>query len=563
MDQQDLDSELDLREYFRVLRRRKWWVALVVVLVVAAAVGFSLLQTPVYSATAKVLVPLTDNQAPQVGTMQNAPSQNSQLLDRLLQNEVQFADSDDVKKAASEQGTGGAKVGVGSSTDSDVLTFSANSADAKRAAEIANTYANAYLTQRRKAKSDDYFNAIDVLAKKIVQLQQQGAGLDPGDPQAAAITQTIDTYTQQIQSLTVTSQLVAAGGEVTQAAKVPTDPSSPDTKRNALLAAAVGIVLGIGLAFLVDRFDDAVRSKRDLELAAAGLPVIGLIPRLSGWRNHADTHIASLESPQSPVTEAYRTLRTSVQFLGIDQPLRVIGITSADAAEGKTTTLVNLAVSLAQAGQRVIIIGGDLRKPRLHAFFGKDNAVGFTNALLGDVSLDDALQSVDEQPRLRILTSGPQPPNPSELLALDRVRALVEWLAGQADVVLIDCPPVLPVADALIISHLVSGMIIVAQAGKTSKRDVARATELLAQVDAPVIGTILNDVSSRGGYDYGYGYAGYGSYGSYRSEPSAKNGNGAGNAARTQRRQWRQRARDVVNEEQPPAAVEASPGDQA
>jgi capsular exopolysaccharide synthesis family protein len=163
-------------------------------------------------------------------------------------------------------------------------------------------------------------------------------------------------------------------------------------------------------------------------------------------------------------------------------------------------------VSFARAGQRVIIVSGDLRRPRIHNFFDAPNDSGLTSIILGELSADEALHEVTGEPRLRVLASGPIPPNPAEVLSLERVRTLIDTIAMTADIVLIDCPPVLPVTDALLISRLVDGMLIVASAGNTKKRDLERACELLRQVGAPLLGTVLNRVPPRAGYGYDYGY---------------------------------------------------------
>jgi capsular exopolysaccharide synthesis family protein len=212
------------------------------------------------------------------------------------------------------------------------------------------------------------------------------------------------------------------------------------------------------------------------------------------------------EDPGSTETEAYRTIRTSIQFMGLDHPLRTVQVTSAQPGEGKTTTLANLAVVLARAGQRVVVVCCDLRRPRVHEFFGLSNAVGFTSVLLGEVPLSQALQRVPGEERLALLASGPEPPNPSELLSGMRAVEIFTALQGLADIVLIDSPPVLPVADAAVVSTRVDGTLLVASVGSSTRKHVHRAMEMLRQVEAPVIGAILNRATGESGYGYGYGY---------------------------------------------------------
>jgi capsular exopolysaccharide synthesis family protein len=175
-------------------------------------------------------------------------------------------------------------------------------------------------------------------------------------------------------------------------------------------------------------------------------------------------------------------------------------VTSASAQEGKTTTLANLAVAFARSGLRTVAVCCDLRRPRLHAFFGLDNAVGFTSVLLGNVALSKALQPVPGVDRLLILASGPLPPNPAELLSSSRTVELLRNLASQADIVLIDSPPVLPVTDSLVLSQRVDSTVLVSAAGTTTRKAVHRAAEMLHQVSAPLVGAVLNGVSEDSGY---------------------------------------------------------------
>jgi non-specific protein-tyrosine kinase len=212
----------------------------------------------------------------------------------------------------------------------------------------------------------------------------------------------------------------------------------------------------------------------------------------------------SIEDPTSPAAEAYRTLRTSIQFLGLEQPMRTLQVTSANPQEGKTTTLANLAVALARSGSTVAIVCCDLRRPRVHEFFGLENDVGFTSVLLGKVPLAGAVQEVPDQARLSLLASGPLPPNPSELLSSRRTVEVFGSLQAEYDFVLIDAPPVLPVTDALVLSGRVDATLLVAVAGATTRKEAARAVELLRQVDAPLVGAVLNGVDTEGSYGYAY-----------------------------------------------------------
>ena len=286
------------------------------------------------------------------------------------------------------------------------------------------------------------------------------------------------------------------------------EPNNENPTSNIIAGLAIGIVLAIALALLREYLDDRIKTKDDLE-SASGQTVIGLVPEIADWKNREATELVSVSKPNAPAAEAYRTVRTAVEFLGLDQPIGSLQVTSAAAGEGKTTTLANLAVTFARVGQRVIILCCDLRRPRIHQFFGLTNNVGFTSILLGDAPTSAAIQPVKGGLPLGLVASGPLAPNPAELLASKRAVAVIEELDSQCDLLLIDSPPVLPVTDAQVISGLVDGVLLVGSAGTSTKRDVKRAVELLHQVDAPLIGSVLNNVHSKHDSSYTYGDSRY------------------------------------------------------
>lgn len=513
MDELVAAAQPDLREYLQVLRRRRLVIGSTVVVVVALALAYSLLAKPIYTASATVLLP--EQQISSALNPQDAQLPASASLQRALADEQEFAQGQATKQAATNTLGYQATIAVSASSTADVLTFTAHSGDKKQAAAIANAYANAYISADRANEVQTYTQQVTALQTSITKLQAQANGLSAANPQKAALQDSVTSLTQTLQQLQAGSQLVTqAGPSVVDAATPPSSPSSPKPVRNGLLGLVLGVLLGTGMAFLVERLDDGIKSRQDAESAGRGLPVLGLIPMVDSWKARGSAHLALVEDPNSNASEAYRTLRTSIQFLSIDEPKHVLGITSATPEEGKTTTVANLAVSFARAGSRVIVVSCDLRRPRLHNFFGVDNAEGFSSVLLGQTSLNAAVQAVPDESRLRVMSSGPIPPNPAEVLSLDRAREVIDTLAENSDIVLIDCPPVLPVTDTLLLSRLVDGMLVVASAKTTSKRDLHRTVELLHQVGTPVLGLILNRVPQGGGYAYGYGY-GYGYYGRY------------------------------------------------
>lgn len=498
------DYELNVSDYLRVLRRGWYLLVGAVVVCVAAAYGLTSLQSERYRSTADVLVRTQESAAllDSTGTRPDA--------DERLETEVAFIESAVMREAVTERV--GRSHGVDARTvgDASVIEIRVTDGDPRVAAEFADAYAETYIDLRRQRAVDEYLATAQVVQDRIDDLDDQLADLPEGDPGRSALESQRLVYLSAIESLALAADL--SGGTTAQIispANVPSDPFSPNPTRNAILGGIVGVVLGLGLVVVRETLDDRLRSKEDLE-SASGLPTLAVIPTVSTWRKREEEHLISVEEPSSDTAEAYRTLRTALQFFAIDRPLRTVQVTSSNPGEGKTTTVTNLAVTMARAGRRVLVVDGDLRSPRIHRFFGIRRTPGITDVLLGETPPRVAagpVPAVDELPLLAIAAGRPTT-NPSEALGGRTTRELLEFLAGAADIVLVDSPPVLPVSDALVLAGQVDAVLFVAQAGRTRKRDLARATELLAQVRAPVLGTVLND-APRGG-SYGYAYHGYG-----------------------------------------------------
>lgn len=214
-------------------------------------------------------------------------------------------------------------------------------------------------------------------------------------------------------------------------------------------------------------------------------------------------------NPKSPISEAYRTLRTNIQFSNIDNEIKTIAVTSSDCSEGKSTIISNLAVTMAQSGKKVLLIDCDLRRPDIHKIFRMSNYVGFINILVEDLEMDKVIRDVQDVEGLKILTSGPIPPNPSEILNSTKAKVFIQKLKENFDVILIDSPPVGVVTDAAILSTYVDGIILVAGYGQVGVESIKEAKELLVKVNANIIGTVLNKVPIKkrkysGKYYYGY-----------------------------------------------------------
>ena len=501
MDELNEDSVADLRDYGRTVWRQRKMILVVMVVAVGAALALSAIQTPVYEATADILIQPSGSQQ-----ILSSSGQGSQDAARNVDTEMAVLESRVVKIAAEKRLGHEPDVSVSNDTTSDVVSVSARSTNARRAALDANGYAAAYVALRRAQNVDDLVQAGAQIQAKITEIDGRLPGLRSGSPELTTAEQQRAFLQQQLDQLQVSANLNQVGGaRVLAKADVPDSPVLPQPLRNAAIALMLGLLLGIGLAFLREYLDDSIKSREDLELATGQLPVLGQIPSAPGWRDRNLPYVATIEAPNSQTAEGYRTLRTSIQFLGVDRTLNSVQVTSAHAGEGKSTTLANLAVAFARAGRGVTIICCDLRRPRIHEFFGLSNEVGFTSLLLGEVTVSDALQPVPGEANLFVLSAGPPPPNPSELLSSARAREVVASIERSSDLVLIDSPPVLPVSDALIVSGMVDATLLVASAKGSSRRALHRAVEVLRQVDASLVGTVLNNAESQETYGvYGY-----------------------------------------------------------
>lgn len=291
-------------------------------------------------------------------------------------------------------------------------------------------------------------------------------------------------------------------------ASIPSHPVKPNKQMNTAIAMLLGLMLFTLLAFLLEYLDNTLKTPEDIT-RELDMPVLGIIPKMTKKNTPEDFDgIITSSNPKSPIAEAYRTLRTNIGFDSVDKKYRSILITSTSPQDGKSTTAANLAVAMAQAGSRVIVVDCDLRKPVMHKTFHKDNSRGLTNYLTQDLSLEQTVQTAMEN--LDILTSGPIPPNPSEMLSSDKLRSLWTELLDNYEFVLIDSPPVLAVADASILASQAEAVIAVVKAGATRNDAGKMAREQLLTAGARIIGVVINEIKSDS-QDYQYYYYYYAS----------------------------------------------------
>lgn len=269
-------------------------------------------------------------------------------------------------------------------------------------------------------------------------------------------------------------------------ATLPGSPIDPRPARNLVLGVVLGLLAGLGLALLLDALDRTVKSTAEAE-RLVGAPGLALVPRARDLAKHP---VITTYDVLSATSEAYRTLRTSVRFIEPDQPLRSLVVTSPIGGDGKTTTAVNLAVALAQSGERVILVDADLRRPNVATMLGINGAVGLSDVIMGDAGVAASLQRYNDQ--LQVLPAGTLPPNPSELLGSQRMTRLLEELTGLADIVVFDAPPVLPVTDAVVLSAQTDGVALVLRHGTTTRATASESARRLLTVEADLVGFVLN-----------------------------------------------------------------------
>jgi capsular exopolysaccharide synthesis family protein len=524
-------SDFELRDLLAIVRRQAIPILVVIGVVMAAAAVHSYRKDPVYQASTSILVDFDALAQARRGSSVAEAS-------RTLANEIELLQGAEIRTAVAEEAGRPISVNAAASDESDVIVLAASSGDPAEAAEAVNTYARVYIDERldkvlgelesRRSEVESQIGEIqtelDGLQTQITGLYDQRSVLAPESPEYDQLSQEItavetsrntravarDNLRQQAGdiSLSIDEARDAGGLELLAEAAVPTSPSSPDHRKDLLVGLAAALVLAAAVAFVREQLDDSLRTKEELE-RQSGLPVLGIVPRVESWRDAEDSHLETRAHPRSAASEAYRTLLTSVDFLGLDHPIGVLQVTSASPGEGKTTTAANLAVAFADAGRRIVLVCCDLRRPRVHRFFGVSADPGFTSVLLGSIELDEATVAAPGTPGLDVLAAGPTPSNPAELLRGARAHDLVRRLRDEYDLVIIDSPPVLPVADALVLAREVDATLVVAGAHQTTRRRLRRALEFLRQVEAPLVGMVLNGVQAADDYGYDVSYYGY------------------------------------------------------
>lgn len=449
---------VELKDYLLIVRRRWRLILLALLAVVAVATTVTAQATPMYSSSARLFVSTTEADAGQAFAGGQFAAQRVSSYADLVPKSRRLADEvSDALGGGTDalQLQGGVTAAVVPETVN--LEITALDADPVRARDIAQAYAEA-------------------LSNLVAELETP-----EGKTEAPIRADIVDN------------------------AQVDTGAVSPQPVRNLGLALVLGLLLGIGLAVARELLDNSVTGAEDLaEITPA--PLLG---HISVDQSAVEMSPAQALAGTSRWAEAFRVLRTNLQYVEVDHEQKVFVVTSSLPGEGKSTTVVNLAITLAMADQRVALVECDLRRPLIARRLGLDGDVGSTSVLIGAVSLEDAFQPYLDT-GLQVLACGPIPPNPSELLQSQAMSKLLVELRQQFDIVLLDAPPLLPVTDAAVLATQTDGALLVVKHGRTRRDQLAHAVERLDAVDAKTLGVVLNMTPVRGsGSAYGYGYGGY------------------------------------------------------
>lgn len=503
-----------LRDYLDVVWRRKWVVFVVVVLAAGSAYLLSARQTAVYESSTQLMFedpvdvanPLSSSQYVDptqrtvelqgVSSVIASPEMEARARAVMAEQGEGIPGADHsveahVVKASDEIGTG--------TTYSSVVAVVARSSDARVAALAADSYATTFIELRKERQRQQIDEAITVVRETLGSMRSE----------AERMSSDYIMLQQRLHDLQILKGTTSGGFRIIVPAAQSDSPVSPKPLRSAAIGLALGLFVGIGLAFLLETLDTSVRTDADVA-EVLRQPVLARIPRISR-RLLDESALVTLTEPDGASSESFRMLRTNLSFMNVDGQLRSILLTSCLQGEGKSVTLANLAVTLALGGKKVIVVDADLRRPRMHSYFGLANVQGVSTVVTGQSQLVDSLQAVPVVPapsgngagplqwadvsgspsHLYVLTSGPQTPNPGEIVSSARMGSLITDLAEKADIVLVDSPAMLPVGDTAALADKVDGLLFLVEPDVVGRRQLAQAREQLDRLPSRQLGIIV------------------------------------------------------------------------
>ena len=530
-----LFPEIDLKVYIRVLWHWAWLIVLCVILAAGSAYVASNLTIPVYQATSTLLIDQANNATSNYQdliTSERIARTYAELMERrkLVANVAAKIGLDPDVLAEALVG-----ISVTPTRDTQLVQVRVEGISPQLTAVVANQLPLVFIEEINGVQTERFAESKVSLEAQLSDLRGQielanieidGLSGSRTAEEEIRLSQLRDEMAQyqasytnllgRYEELRLTELQSTDSISVVEEAEEPTDPIRPRTLVNTLLAAIVGGMLALGIIFLIEYLDDRIKSPQDLG-TVLDAPILGTIAQMhnKGWRKSElarEDALIVASQPRHPIAESYRRLRTNLRFSSVNEPTRVLLMTSATPSEGKTTTAANLAATVAQAGHRVVLIDADLRKPQQHKLFQLPKGPGLTDALLSSGEPTFFLRDSDV-PNLQLLTCGSIPPNPAELLGSQPMHRLIEQLKEMVDFVIIDAPPLLAVTDAQVLAGHAQGVLLVVNTSSTSRALVANAAAALLQVEARLLGVVLNRMT-RSPRSYYY----YDAYGDYYAE---------------------------------------------
>lgn len=533
---------LDIKEYIDILRRRKSVVVLFFVTLVAAVTIGSFIMRPIYRAKVTLLIDLESPNVLTTSGMVEIQAQNYYSYKEYCQSQQEIITSlPIIKKVFEEFNLAGTteytkakepikkflkSIHVEPVRDTRLIELYVDNKDPALAAKIANRIAEIYVIRNLYYISKN--ELLNLLKNEYLKLESKLSEYSKiykeGHPEMIRLKEEINEVVDKIekekklalkQDYVVEEELLgykqaleslkANNVSVLAPADVPVVPVKPKKLLNILLAVIIGFLGGMSLAFFFEYLDDTVKGAEDLDRVVRW-PFLGNVPKIDagGKMTEFEKDILVHVKPKDPAAEAYRSIRTSILFSSTEEhPLRAIVITSPAPQEGKTATLCNLGIAMAQNQKRVLLVDADMRNPRLHEVFKKENGKGLSTFLSGQDRFDDIIQKTDIE-NLFLVNSGIHPPNPSELLASHKMSTFIKEAKEKFDFVLFDSPPITLLTDPAILSRVADGVIMVIESGKTSKKVIPRIDQVLENARARIIGAVINKFPTRRSSYYYY-----------------------------------------------------------
>jgi non-specific protein-tyrosine kinase len=527
----------DLQRYLALLWHWAWLLVLAAALAGGVAFLVSKQMSPVYQASTTVLIneaPATrSNDYSSVLTSERLTQTYSQLLTKqpALQGVIERLALDITVDDLAQQ------INVQPVRDTQLIEVRVEDTDKTRAVLIANALVAEFDEQNQALQTSRYASIKQSLETQLaevdLQIQQTSQAMvalgqdlsaqaerERLDAIQAQYRQTYAYLLQSYESVRLAEAQSTSNVVQVEPATALEAPVRPRVMTNTVLAVVVGLMLAVGVVFLIEALDDTIRGPEEIA-RQLGLPVLGVI----GHMPAQGEGLMTVTQPRSPISEAFRALRTNIQFASVDTPVRKLLVTSPSPSDGKSTVVANLGAVLAQNGQRVVLIDADLRRPRLHKVMRLPNRRGVSELFVQPQLILDGAAQKTETPNLFTVTSGSLPPNPSELLGSSKMVEILKTAEQDANMIILDTPPVLAVTDAVVLAPRVDGVLLVVKPGATKMAAARQSANQLRQVGAKLLGVVLNDVEIKRSRYYYYHYQGY--YYTYYDNYGGENDNGS------------------------------------